>query len=76
MYHTGEIILVPYTFTPQWFLLCDGSEYEIQRYMALFSLLGTTHGGNGTTHFAVPTLTAPANMRYIICADGTFPGFY
>jgi microcystin-dependent protein len=47
----------------------------INTNQALFSLLGTTYGGNGTTNFALPNLTglAPANLTYMICVNGLFP---
>jgi microcystin-dependent protein len=47
---------------------------------ALYSLLGSTYGGNGTTNFALPNLKTadpkgggPAGVNYYICTTGTFP---
>ena len=53
---------------------CGGDE-PISQYTALFSLLGTTYGGNGVTTFALPDLRglAPNNMTYSICDLGIFP---
>src|SRR3977135_4488699 len=43
-------------FSPQGYLLCSGQLLAISQNTALFSLLGTTYGGNGTTNFALPDL--------------------
>src|SRR3954453_23918876 len=47
---------VPYNFAPKGWAFCNGQILPIQQYTALFSLLGTTYGGNGTTTFALPNL--------------------
>lgn len=52
----GQIILWPVPWVPQGWALCDGSLLSIQQNSALFSLLGTTYGGNGQTTFALPDL--------------------
>jgi len=52
----GEIYLVPYNFPPRGFAFCNGQIMSIAQNTALFSLLGTTYGGNGTTTFALPDL--------------------
>jgi microcystin-dependent protein len=52
----GQICLFPYNFVPMGWLPCDGSLLSIQSYSALFALLGTTYGGNGTSNFALPDL--------------------
>jgi microcystin-dependent protein len=54
--YLGEIRLFPYNFAPRGWHLCDGSILSIQSYAALFSLIGTYYGGNGTTTFALPDL--------------------
>ena len=53
----------------------NGQLLSINQNTALFSLLGTTYGGNGTTTFALPDLRsiAPNNMTYSICIFGVFP---
>jgi hypothetical protein len=53
----------------------DGQLLSINQDTALFSLLGTTYGGNGITTFALPNLRAeaPNNMTYSICDIGIFP---
>ncbi len=52
----GEIRLFAGSYAPQNWHICDGSLLQIQQYQALFTLLGTTYGGNGTTDFALPDL--------------------
>jgi len=54
--YLGELRLVPYNFAPQGWALCNGQLLSIAQNTALFSLLGTTYGGNGTTNFALPDL--------------------
>jgi hypothetical protein len=53
----------------------DGQILPINLNTALFSLLGTTYGGNGVTTFALPDLRSitPNNMTYSICVSGVFP---
>ena len=50
----GEIRMFAGNFAPTGWALCDGSLFQISQNQALFSLLGTTYGGNGTTTFALP----------------------
>jgi hypothetical protein len=71
--YLGQIILTPYTFAVG--IPADGRLLSIQANSALFSLLGTTYGGDGQTTFAVPDLRAitPAHMIYSICQNGIFP---
>jgi microcystin-dependent protein len=52
----GEILLVPYNFAPKGWAICDGSILPIAQETALFSLLGTTYGGDGIQTFALPDL--------------------
>jgi microcystin-dependent protein len=52
----GEICLFPYNFCPRGFAATDGQLLSISQNTALFSLLGTTYGGNGQTTFALPDL--------------------
>ena len=53
---TGVIKLFGGTFAPVDWLLCDGSLLQISQYNALYSLIGTTFGGDGQTTFAIPDL--------------------
>jgi len=52
----GEMIWVPYTFAPSGWAFCDGSLLPISGNEALFSLIGTTYGGNGVNSFALPDM--------------------
>jgi microcystin-dependent protein len=52
----GQITLYPYTFPPNGWADCNGQLLPISQYAALFSLLGTQYGGNGTSNFALPDL--------------------
>jgi microcystin-dependent protein len=52
----GQILIVGFNFAPEGWAFCDGSLLPLSENTALFSLLGTTYGGNGTTTFALPDL--------------------
>jgi microcystin-dependent protein len=52
----GEIRMFCGNFAPNGWALCNGQLLSISQYQALFSILGTTFGGNGTTNFALPNL--------------------
>ncbi len=54
--YLGEIKMFAGNFAPVGWAFCDGSLLQISQNTALFSLLGTTYGGNGTTTFALPDL--------------------
>lgn len=62
--YLGEIRIVGFNFAPRGWALCNGQILSIAQNTALFSLLGTTYGGNGTTTFALPNFqdTAPMNF--------------
>jgi VCBS repeat-containing protein len=64
-------VVMPFagTFDPGGFMACDGQVLPISQYTALFSILGTTYGGNGTTTFALPDLRG----RDIVGASSTDP---
>jgi microcystin-dependent protein len=52
----GQVIAVGFNFVPAGWLSCDGSLQPISEYEALYALIGTTYGGNGTTTFGMPDL--------------------
>lgn len=52
----GQIMWVGFNFCPNGWLPAAGQILPINQYTALFSLLGTTYGGNGTQNFALPDL--------------------
>ncbi|MFC7476253.1 phage tail protein [Dankookia sp. GCM10030260] len=72
------------TFAPTNYLDCDGRILDIAHNQALFSLIGTNYGGNGTSTFALPDLRprdangapvafAPDKPRSCICVVGVYP---
>lgn len=52
----SEIMLVSFNFAPKGWAMCNGQILPINQNQALFSLLGTTYGGDGRTTFALPDL--------------------
>jgi microcystin-dependent protein len=52
----GQITFYPYNFAPKGWMSCEGQLLPITQFSALFSLLGTSFGGNGTTNFGLPDL--------------------
>jgi microcystin-dependent protein len=52
----AQIALFPYNFAPRGWAFCAGQILSISQNTALFSLLGTMYGGNGTSNFALPDL--------------------
>lgn len=54
----SEIRIMSFGFAPRGWALCNGQLLPINQNQALFSLMGTTYGGNGQTNFALPDLRA------------------
>ncbi len=52
----AEIRILPYTYTPQGWAACDGQLIPISQNTALFSLIGSTYGGDGRTTMGLPNL--------------------
>ena len=59
----AEIRIFPFNFAPQGWAWCDGQLLPLSQNVALFSLLGTTYGGNGMSNFALPDLQGRAPMH-------------
>ena len=59
----AEIRIFPFNFAPQGWAWCDGQLLPLSQNTALFSLLGTTYGGNGKSNFALPDLQGRAPMH-------------
>lgn len=59
----GEIRVCPYNFAPRYWALCNGQLISIASNTALFSLLGTTFGGDGRTTFALPNFQGRAAVH-------------
>jgi microcystin-dependent protein len=72
--YLSEIRIMAFNFAPRGWALCNGQTLSIQQNAALFALLGTTYGGNGTTTFLLPNLqgriplhmgTSPAGHTFL-----------
>lgn len=61
-FYIGQILLFAGTFAPRGWAYCHGQLLSIQQNSALFSILGTTYGGNGTTNFGLPDLRGRVPM--------------
>ncbi len=61
--YLSEIRIFSFAFPPKGWALCDGQLLPINQNTALFSLLGTTYGGNGQTTFALPNLQGRIPMH-------------
>src|SRR5690349_6109731 len=59
----AEIRIFPFNFAPTGWALCDGQLFPISQNTALFSLLGTTYGGDGKTTFALPNIQGRTVMQ-------------
>jgi microcystin-dependent protein len=62
--YLSEIRAVSFGFPPHGWALCNGQILPINQNQALFSLLGTTYGGNGTTTFALPDLRGRVAVHF------------
>jgi microcystin-dependent protein len=65
----GEIRMFGFAFPPRGWAFCNGQLLAINTNTALFSILGTTYGGNGTTTFQLPNLQSRIPLHF-----GTGPG--
>ena len=54
--YVGEIRIFAGSFAPADWMFCEGQQLQISEYEALFSLIGTTYGGNGVSTFELPDL--------------------
>ena len=59
----AEIRIFPFTFPPKGWAFCNGQLMPLSQNTALFSLLGTTYGGDGKSNFALPDLQGSAPMH-------------
>src|SRR4026208_522073 len=59
----SEIRIFSFSFAPKGWALCNGQFLPINQNQALFSLLGTTYGGNGQTTFALPNLQGRSQIH-------------
>lgn len=75
----GQIIIIAGTYAPRGYALCNGQLLSVSQNSALFSLLGYTYGGNGSTTFALPNLQgrvaihvgqSPGTSNYVLGQSG------
>jgi microcystin-dependent protein len=59
----AEIRIFPFNFAPKGWAFCDGQILPLSQNTALFSLLGTTYGGDGKSNFALPNMQGSAPMH-------------
>jgi microcystin-dependent protein len=73
--YLGQITAYAFNYAPNGWLMCQGQLLPVNQYQALFSLLGTNYGGNGTINFQLPDLrsrvgisigTDPAGNQYTL----------
>jgi microcystin-dependent protein len=60
----AELRLMSFAFAPQGWALCNGQLLPINQNQALFSLLGTTYGGDGRVNFALPDLRGRVPIHF------------
>lgn len=65
----GQISMFGFPFAPAYWAFCDGSVLPVNQYSTLFSLIGTTFGGDGTRTVGLPNL-----VKSSPCGTGTGPG--
>ena len=72
----ATIELFAFNFVPRGWMACDGTLLQISQYTAVFSLVGTTYGGDGRTTFGLPNLKGKSPIdgaQYCIAVEGIFP---
>jgi microcystin-dependent protein len=65
----GEIQVYGFNFAPYGWAQCNGATLPVSQYSALYSLIGVTYGGNGTSNFQLPNL-----LGFAACGPGQGPG--
>lgn len=60
----AEVRIFSFNFAPKYWALCNGQLLPINQNQALFSLLGTTYGGNGQVNFALPNLQGQTPIHF------------
>ena len=74
-FYLGQVAPFAFGFAPIGWMPCQGQLLRITQYQDLFSLLGTTYGGNGVSTFALPKLApiASGGPSYYIATVGVYP---
>jgi len=73
--YLGQVEIFAFPFAPAGWLPCDGQVLPIAQNQPLFSLLGTTYGGDGLRTFALPKMSVPNSQgqNYYIAIQGAYP---
>ena len=74
--YLAEVRLFAGMFVPRGWMACEGQVLKIVDNESLFSLVGTTYGGDGRTTFGIPNLKGKEPVEgstYIICVQGLYP---
>jgi microcystin-dependent protein len=69
--YVGEIRAFGFNFAPYGWFQCNGQVLPISAYTALFAVIGTFYGGNGTTNFQLPNLQGSVPMHWGLSPSGT-----
>lgn len=69
--YLGQILQGGWNFAPRGSAMCNGQILSIQQNSALFALLGTTYGGNGTSNFGLPDLQGRSMIHWGTSTTGT-----
>jgi microcystin-dependent protein len=70
--YLSEIQIYAFSYAPKNWAQCNGQQMAISQNQALFSLLGTTYGGNGTTTFNLPDLRSRTSLHFGNSPGGNF----
>jgi microcystin-dependent protein len=62
--YVGEVRVFAFPFAPRSYTFCNGQLLAISQYEVLYTIIGTTFGGNGTTTFAVPNMSSNSAMHW------------
>ena len=68
--YLSEVKIISWNYPPKGWAFCNGQFLPINQNQALFSLLGTTYGGNGQTTFALPDLRGTALDQHLVPRGG------
>lgn len=74
----GQVQLFPFTRPMAGWIICQGQTLQIMQNQALYSLIGITYGGNGSTTFMLPDLRGAEprpGMAYYIATQGIYPSW-
>jgi microcystin-dependent protein len=75
--YIGQIVQFAFGYAPIYWMECAGQTLNIAQNQALFALIGTKFGGNGTTTFCLPDMRKASlfsgGMKYYMSISGYFP---